>query len=181
MLISFMDSDRLEFRGPEIADIEILARWVNDPSIRLFLDHRVFPMSQLAEETWVRNMCTQSAPRTDVVFLARKKGEERAIGCAGLHGINWISRSAEFGILLESSEQNQGYGREISAQLLAYAFRKLNLNRVYLRVCALHTRAIKCYENAGYVREGVTRQSFYIDGKYEDTVLMAVLRENWVG
>lgn len=183
MQTSFMESDRLSFRVPEHFDVEILAGWVNDPRIRRFLDHRVFPVARVAEEAWVRGLAEQGArgARTDVVFLFGKKGEEKPMGCCGLHAINWIARSAEFGILIgDVDEQQRGFGREVSRRMLAYAFSDLNLNRVYLRVNATHAVGIKCYENAGFIREGVTRQSFFREGRYEDTVIMGALAGEWV-
>jgi RimJ/RimL family protein N-acetyltransferase len=178
----FMESDRLQFRAPELADIETFARWINDPRIRMFLDHRVWPMGLVFEEQWVRKMSEPTpGPRSDVVFVFGKKGEDRILGSSGLHAINWISRDAEWGILIgEEAEWDRGFGREVAWRMLAYAFSSLNLNRVRLRVNVSHARGIRCYEGAGFVREGVLRQASYLEGRYEDQIMMSVLRDDWI-
>lgn len=179
---SFLESERLYYRAPELTDVEIFTRWFNDPRIRLFLDHRVWPVSSLFEESWVRQ---QAEPpkntRSDVVLVFGKKGEAKLIGSTGLHAINWIVREAEWGIVIGDPEDwDRGFGREVARRVLAYAFVTLNLNRVKLRVNASHPRGIACYESAGFVREGVLRQASYTEGRYEDLVMMAVIRDDWM-
>ena len=63
--------------------------------------------------------------------------------------------------------------------IVAYGFETLNLNRISLRVYEYNPRGIKAYEKAGFKQEGVLRQDVYRLGKYWDTIVMAVLREEW--
>jgi len=51
------------------------------------------------------------------------------------------------------------------------------LTRVELEVFASNTAAISLYTKCGFEREGVKRRARYIDGKYDDIILMALLRE----
>ena len=60
-----------------------------------------------------------------------------------------------------------------------HCFETLNLNRVFLRVYAENARAIRSYEKAGFVREGRLRDAVYKHGKYDDVILMGVLRAEW--
>jgi RimJ/RimL family protein N-acetyltransferase len=60
-----------------------------------------------------------------------------------------------------------------------YAFGTLNLNRVWLQVYASHAPAIHVYEKVGFRREGVQRAQHFLDGRYEDGVLMGMLRSEW--
>ena len=97
-------------------------------------------------------------------------------------GLNWVVRRGEWGILIGEPEHwNQGYGREVARRMLEYAFEELNLNRVELRVNAANPAGIKAYEAAGFVREGTLRQAGWVEGRYEDMLVMSVLREEWQG
>ena len=60
--------------------------------------------------------------------------------------------------------------------LLRHAFDDLDLRRVQLQVFAHNERAIRCYENAGFQREGTLRATRYVDGSPRDVVLMGALR-----
>ena len=48
-----------------------------------------------------------------------------------------------------------------------------------LSVLVDNPRAVRCYEKCGFVREGLLRQESYVDGKYRDVLLMALLREDY--
>ena len=63
--------------------------------------------------------------------------------------------------------------------LLDFAFRDLNLHRVYLHVFDTNAAAIRIYEKVGFVREGVLRQAAHIDGRYVDVMVMSILREEY--
>ena len=63
---------------------------------------------------------------------------------------------------------------------LDYAFEKLKLHRVFLRVFADNIRAIKSYEKAGFRFEGRFRQDVLIEGVGYDMVFMGILRDEWL-
>ena len=63
--------------------------------------------------------------------------------------------------------------------MVEYAFGTLNLNRIWLSCFADNARAIRAYEKVGFRREGVLRQEMYREGRYWDSLLMAILREDW--
>ncbi len=73
----------------------------------------------------------------------------------------------------------KGYGTEVTRLMLRYAFETLGLHRVRLRVTAYNHRARRCYEKCGFRVEGIERESFLVDGEWQDDVLMAILREEW--
>jgi len=62
---------------------------------------------------------------------------------------------------------------------LAVGFGELGLRRIELRVFSYNSPAIRCYERSGFVREGLLRKSQKVGNLYWDTVVMAILREEW--
>ncbi len=103
------------------------------------------------------------------------------IGWLGLR-VNDADQSARYRIGIANPEYwGRGYGTEVTRLVLRYAFDTLQLHRVHLRVAAYNVRARRCYEKCGFRVEGIERQSFQVDGEWQDDVLMAVLREEWEG
>lgn len=176
---SFLRSTRLEYRHPELADVARMVGWINDPEVRRHLDQRVFPLGQQAEEEWVRGLPARVAARTDVVLLVLRQSDGEPVGSTGFHAMNWLARWAEFGILLGREHWNQGYGPEVTSTMLRYAFQELHLDAVRLRVNASHQRARRAYVHAGFVEEGVLRRASWVDGAYDDIVVMSVLKDEW--
>ncbi len=88
---------------------------------------------------------------------------------------------AEMGIAIQDKTQwSQGYGTDAVRLVLGHAFRELKLNRVELTTDEANARAIRCYEKCGFEREGLLRQHRLIDEKFGNTVVMAVLRAEWL-
>ena len=63
--------------------------------------------------------------------------------------------------------------------MLEAAFDRLNLARVYLRVCADNRRAIRCYLKCGFRREGVVRRKLGPNGEARKVVLMTIMRSDF--
>jgi RimJ/RimL family protein N-acetyltransferase len=55
------------------------------------------------------------------------------------------------------------------------------MRRIDLRVYGFNTAAIRSYEKAGFIREGLLRKAQLISGRYCDVVVMGILEEEWDG
>ena len=117
-----------------------------------------------------------------VIFGIRLLESNRLIGSCQLHSINHVHRSAELQIRIgEPFQRGQGYGTEAVRLLLDFAFKDLNLHRVYLHVFSTNAAAILIYKKVGFVHEGLLRKAAHIDGAYVDVVVMGILRDEHVG
>lgn len=178
----FLESERLWYRSLEPGEAPQVAAYLQDPRVRRNLAIGRFPFSEAGEAKWIEAQTKPPVAEgpTDVSLCVGLKGQQTILGGTGLHRISWLHRSAEWGIYIGQPEQwGKGYGREMARTMLRYAFDTLNLHRVMLRVNADHIGGIKSYEAAGFVREGVLRQSVFVEGRYLDTLLMAALRDEW--
>jgi RimJ/RimL family protein N-acetyltransferase len=66
------------------------------------------------------------------------------------------------------------------ALALDFAFRELNLHRVFLTVFSYNTAAMAMYEKLGFVHEGTHREHLQRDGQRFDMVLYGMLRREWM-
>ena len=96
------------------------------------------------------------------------------------HNIDWKNRKAVQGIFIGEKEYwGRGYGSDAIRALLGFAFREMNLHRVYLSVYDYNERAIRCYEKCGFRHEGRLRKARFSDGRYHDELMMGILREEF--
>jgi RimJ/RimL family protein N-acetyltransferase len=106
----------------------------------------------------------------------------RCIGNARLHRFDTGTRSARYAVgILDPALLGQGIGREVTALVLEYAFLRLDLTRIDLRVLAANHRAIRSYEASGFHRVAIERNAIEVDGEWQDDVIMAIGREQWPG
>ena len=174
---AFASGAQIYLRGLEQRDLPSMIAWINDHEVTRLLYTGGRPASlTLLEEEWAKTQRDADA----VVFAVCEHGGQLFLGTTGLYGINWTMRSAEFRIFLgEKQCWNRGIGTECTKLMVTYAFETLNLNRVWLGVNAEHAGAVRAYEKAGFVREGVLRQEQYRNFRYYDVVRMGLLRSDY--
>lgn len=158
------------------ADGEILFEWINDRE--LVLSSAPFrPVHQANHLEWFRAIQNKSDV---VIFGIRRIADDCLVGSCQLHSINSIHHSAELQIRIGRKDaQGSGIGTEACSLLLHHAFQDLNLSRVYLHVFETNERAISLYTRAGFKVEGTLRNSVFIDGRWINVVIMAILREEY--
>ena len=172
----FIIGDRVYLRGLEKDDLTgNMSQWANDSDVTYFMFMGATPStSERLEEEYEPLWKSKN----DIVLAVIDKKTDVHIGNVGLYGINWISRAAEFRIIIgEKKYWNKGYGTEATQLTVAYGFEKLNLNKIWLGVNQDNKSAVKTYEKAGFIHEGTLRQEIYRNGQYYDAVRMSILRD----
>lgn len=166
---------RVFLRAFEEADVENLVKWRNNTEVTNSLGGTNFFVSSIREKEWIKHSATHD--RNDIRLAICLIENSKHIGNINLTTINWINRSAEFSIMIgDRQEWGKGFGKEATFLMLNYAFFELNLNRVYLTVKMDNTRAINLYKKLGFQQEGILRESLYKNGKYNDMIIMSILK-----
>lgn len=66
----------------------------------------------------------------------------------------------------------QNIGADAVNTLVRFCFMHLNLHKVYLYVFESNQKAIRCYEKAGFLVEGILKEQHFSQGKYENVLVM---------
>lgn len=172
-----MDGKLVRLRALEMSDVDNVMKWVNDEEVIRFLGPQIqLPTSRVQEEEWIRKRAAASP--TTCFAIETLAGEY--LGGIDFHGIEWVDRRAEVGIVIGiKSHWGKGYGTDAMRVLLRMAFAKLNLHRITLRVFDFNQRAIQSYEKCGFRREGVLRDDVWRDGRYCNTIVMGILEPEY--
>lgn len=114
-------------------------------------------------------------------FNIRSLPEEKLVGFVVLWGLDWVHGDSTVSIALGEPEYwGKGLGTEAMQLCLRYAFTELNLQRVALWVFAYNQRAIRSYEKAGFLKEGIMRALLAREGQRHDVWIMGILRDEWL-
>ena len=170
--------DRVVLR-PMVADdaVAMHAATQDEEGTRLTGTRATFDLATI--QRWCATRAEQ-ADRLDLSVVDRATGE-----WAGEVVVNeWDpdNCSANFRIAIAPGMRDGGRGREATHLLLDHVLGVVDdppVHRLSLSVLATNPRAIAVYEAGGFVREGVLRQSLRWDGAWIDTIVMAILREEW--
>ena len=160
--------------GPD--DVEPLWRARLDPVMWAQTSEKPYVPQPLAEYR-----ARYEAPSTtdDAQFAVDVDG--RLVGRAALFGSDPLARHAEIGLSLLPEHQGRGYGKDVLRVLLGLGFRTRNLHRIHLQTLAGNAAALAAYRAVGFVEEGRLREHAWVEGTYDDVVVMAVLRAEWSG
>lgn len=174
----FVIGDRVYLRGLEKIDLTgNMSQWANDSDVTYYMFMGATPSTGERLEDEYEPLWKS---KIDIVLAVIDKKTDVHIGNVGLYVINWISRAAELRIIIgEKKYWNKGYGTEASQLTVAYGFEKLNLNKIWLGVNQDNKSAVKTYEKAGFIHEGILRQEIYRNGQYYDALRMSILRDEY--
>jgi RimJ/RimL family protein N-acetyltransferase len=162
-------------RAFERDDAERCYRWMNDPSIVRTLKSR-YPIAFQNELEWLER--AMHPPASERHFAIERKDDRNHIGNASLQEIEWVSRTASFGLFIgEPSAWNRGFGTDAIRTLVRFAFEEMNLRKLRIPVFEYNDRARHVLEAQGFVEEGRLRREFYREGTYHDILILSVFRE----
>ena len=99
---------------------------------------------------------------------------DEAVGGIGIERHGDVERvSAEIGYWLGEAHWGRGVVTEALVAVTEWVFEQYDLTRLFAVPFADHVASIRVLEKAGYVREGVMRQSAIKDGVIRDQALYA--------
>ena len=170
-----LTGERIILREYRQEDLPEMRKWVNNEDTVKFLSSRFWaPQTLLDTQQFLENMLQSS--HNGCNFIIADKEDERYIGQLDMFSINWKLRCGELGMVIAAVEdRGRGVGTEALGLILRYAFQTLGLERVQIEVDMDNAGAMRCYEKAGFVLEGIKRHAYFRDGAFCDIGMMSVL------
>ncbi|MET9494663.1 GNAT family protein [Streptomyces sp. NPDC006552] len=160
------------------ADADVMAGILTDPELLYFTGGDPAPFGLAHLRSWYGSRGAQD-DRLDLAVTDRASGE--LVGEVVLNEWEPRHRRCTFRTLIGPRGRGRGLGTEAVRLVVGYGFEVLGMHRVQLAAYADNARALRVYEKAGFVVEGVRRQVELRDGIWRDEVLMAVLADEWAG
>jgi ribosomal-protein-alanine N-acetyltransferase len=176
--IVFLKDKRVHLRALVEGDLNnIYLQWLNDEEVCEFNSHAIFPNTEQKMRSYFESLKDQ---QRNIVLAIIDGRTDKHIGNISLQNINWISRNAEFAILLGDREfWGKGYGEEAAMLIIDYGFKRLNLHRIYCGTIAGNKGMIKLAAKLKMKEEGIRREAIYKNGKYRDVYEYGVLSEEY--
>ncbi|MBI5023043.1 MAG: GNAT family N-acetyltransferase [Candidatus Magasanikbacteria bacterium] len=171
-----LSGKRIKLQPIKLSDAPDFIRWFSDKEVAVYL-LRQTPMTLSEEKKWIKKILR--AKDKIIWSIFNEKG--RLIGNTGLT-IDAKNKAASFGIMIgEKGEWGKGYAGECLKIIGNFVFIKLKYNRLELEVYMKNKRALRVYEKAGFLLEGVKRQKLKnaITKKFEDAGIMSILSKEW--
>lgn len=173
-----LTGEKVRLRATTAEDLELLARWWNEPDVALFQQTRIVqqPETQIRElfASWARN----DSPGA-VGYSVIRTDDGTVAGHITLHSLTLPARIATLGIILGPPAQGQGLGEEAVSLMLRLAFEEMGARKVELGVFSFNDRAIRLYRKLGFTVEGRRRDSILHRGRFYDEISMGLLETEY--
>ena len=165
--------------GPLRRDlVPLYQRWVNNFGTQRTLGGWPIPIT---DERELARYDQLSAADDEALFTIYVRETGQPIGITELKEIDPRSRTATFVIFIgEPEARGQGYGTETTRLVLDYAFTARGLHNVDLQAYEFNLAGLRAYERAGFRPIGRRRQSYWMGGRFWDTVYMDCLASEFV-
>jgi RimJ/RimL family protein N-acetyltransferase len=129
-------------------------------------------------DKWFEEM--QAKQGKEHVYLGVFTPEGELLGDVQLANINWRDRTATLGgSVSRLADRRTGYGTDAARTILSHGFRELGLHRVEGETAEFNAAARRVMEKLGFREEGCRRQALYRAGRYWDSVMYGLLREEF--
>jgi len=173
---AFLTGKLLYLRALEEADLKgNYFQWFNDEEVCRHNSHAVFPNT----EQKMKDYFASIQNKTHVVLAIIEKERDQHIGNISLQHIDWLSRSAEYAILIGEREYwGKGYALEASKLLMNYGFSRLNLHRIHCGTSSENTGMQNLAKKLGMKQEGIRKEAMFKNGKYTDLVEFGILNSS---
>lgn len=172
---SLFEGSLVRLRAVEEEDVARINEGIWDPQVTEQMSIAWPEAVAQTRQFWERIRASDSDLLLAIETLA---GE--FVGSVGLHGIEPRNRQAELGIWIARPHWDKGYGTDAVRVVSRFAFREMNLQRVYLRVYDTNPRGVRAYEKVGFKEEGRLRRGQFVNGRYVDVIIMGLLAEDLV-
>tara|TARA_B100001173_G_C15824499_1_gene477694 strand:+ start:98 stop:655 length:558 start_codon:yes stop_codon:yes gene_type:complete len=151
-------------------------KWFNDQEVCLHNAHGVFPVTKVDLEKYL-----DSAAQDKLVLGVFDIQSHEHIGNVSLQQIDWVSRNAEFAIIIgEKKYWRGGYGKEIADLILYHGFIRMNLNRIFCGTIESNKAMQKLAEYMLMKKEGTRRCAFFQKGSYIDIYDYGLLKKEYL-
>ena len=164
-------------RQQTLADQNQLTDWYNDPDyMGPFFNH--WPTTLDMEQKYYTPPGFEHHSDSFVI-VSRASGElQGKIGFFNPFAID-LFHGKEIWYQVHPTFRRQGVGTQAACLLVNHLFSTTPVNRLQATVVVGNQGSCGVLENAGMQAEGIYRGIFYLDGRYQDMHLYALVRADW--
>lgn len=171
---TIIKGEHIYLRPITVDDTDMAVRWRNSPQVvENFIYRR--PISCADHLDWLENKVFKGLVHQFIVCMNE---DDTPLGSVYLQHFEEEHKRAEEGIYLgEAQAYGKGIGTEAAKLALSYAFGKLGMHKIMARVLAKNKASMRMHEKAGYVQEAYLKDELFLDGKYEDLILLGIINQ----
>ena len=141
-----------------------------------FGTHNIAFVNDTDQENWFNSINWNRS----MFLIAVDENTKDSVGLYKIQNIDWLNRKYDSAHDVFSSYRRMGYGKTVLEAGIDFGFEILNMNRIDTEVLENNQASLKTAIYAGYSIEGRKRNAIHKCGEYLDSIVLGILREDWV-
>jgi ribosomal-protein-alanine N-acetyltransferase len=174
-----LHSPRLRLREVRPDDATAPFAIHSDPQVMRYWSYPAWTEMAQAEQK-VADIARQRRELDILIWAIADAGSDQLIGSSAVFAIDMTQGRAEIGYSLHSDWQGRGLANEALRLILGYLFDELQLRRVEADADPRNTASCRLLEKLRFVREGVFRERWFVNGEVCDSVMYGLLRGDFI-
>jgi len=177
--VPFLAGPRVHLQPFTEDDLPTFLTWMNDFRTRRYI-LTTFPRTLETEKRRLAESADMNTKTDNLRFGVWITAENRLIGHANLHDIDWVNRNCRIGLTIgDKSSWGKDVAGEVASILFDYAFGELGLHKVIAGIGSPNFRSNGAARKLGYTLAGTRRGEFFVNGEFIDGNTYELFDRDW--
>ncbi len=178
MNFDLLETQNLNLRKLTPETYTYIFQQLNDEELKTFLG--LSTAEELDKEKDKFNKGITTYNRSFLNFQIIDKQTNAVIGACGFHTWYFEHRRAEIGYALNSdNHKGKGIMSEALKAVIDYGFKEMNLNRIEAFIGPKNEASLRLVQKLNFTKEGHLRQHYFKNNIIEDSLVFALLKEEY--
>ena len=140
-----------------------------------FGTHNISFVNEYDQKKWFESL----NPQKTLILKAINNNCE-IVGLYKISNIDWVNRRYDSAHDVFESYRGKGYSKPVLEAGVDFGFEVLNMNRIDTEVLENNIASLKSAIWVGYIKEGQKRKCIHKCGEYLDSIILGILKEEWL-
>ncbi|WP_432407681.1 GNAT family N-acetyltransferase [Wukongibacter sp. M2B1] len=177
--MAIVETNRLILRELIETDIEAVHEYASDPVNSKYVPWGPNTLEETEDFVRLYIKYQNQRDRVDFELAVIEKCSGKLIGICGLHISDKENNGGWIGYCINKPYWGKGYGTEIAENLLKLGFRKFELHRIYATCHPSNVASERILQKIGMKKEGYMRKDVRFKGGWRDSLLYAILEDEY--
>lgn len=141
-----------------------------------FGTHNIVFVNSTDQEKWFNSINQDK----NLFLIAIDSNTNEKVGIYKIQNIDWVNRRYDSAHDVFANYRGKGYGKLVLEAGVDFGFEVLNVHRINTEVLENNLASLKSALYVGYVKEGIKRKEIHKCGEYLDSIVLGILKEDWV-
>ena len=173
-----LSSPRLRLREVRDGDAAALFAIHSDARVMRYWSYPAWTELEQAEQK-IADIQRQRCDLDMLVWAIADADTDLLIGSSAIFHMDLIQARAEIGYSLRPDWQGRGLASEALQLILGYVFNELGLRRIEADIDPRNLPSCHLVEKFGFVREGLLRERWQVNGEICDSAIYGLLRQDF--